>query len=55
MDSVNPLNVLKPLQDDYKQFFQLDDPPSEADTQLKTLVKAIIAVNNTKHCSKILH
>ncbi|GAV06818.1 hypothetical protein RvY_16741 [Ramazzottius varieornatus] len=39
MDSVNPLNLLKLLEDDYKQFFQLDDQPSEADKQLKTLVK----------------
>ncbi|GAU91133.1 hypothetical protein RvY_03448 [Ramazzottius varieornatus] len=55
MDSVNPLNVRKPLEDDYKQFFQLDDQPSEADKQLKTLVKGLIAVNNTKYCSEILN
>ncbi|GAV02028.1 hypothetical protein RvY_12642 [Ramazzottius varieornatus] len=55
MDSDNPLNVLKLLEDDYKQFFQLDDQPSGADKQLKTLVKGIIAVNNTKHRSEIIH
>ncbi|GAU92015.1 hypothetical protein RvY_04165 [Ramazzottius varieornatus] len=49
MDSVNPLNV---LEDDYKQFFQLDDQPSEADKQLKTLVKGIIADNSYKNCDR---
>ncbi|GAV03132.1 hypothetical protein RvY_13607 [Ramazzottius varieornatus] len=38
MDSVNLLNVLKLLEDDYKQFFQLGDQPSEADKQLKPLI-----------------
>ncbi|GAU89672.1 hypothetical protein RvY_02195 [Ramazzottius varieornatus] len=43
MGSVDPLNVLKLLEDDYKQFFRLGDQPSEADKQLKKLVKGIIA------------
>ncbi|GAU93450.1 hypothetical protein RvY_05389 [Ramazzottius varieornatus] len=54
MYSVNPLNVLKLLEDAYKQFFQLGDQLSEADKQPKTLVKGIIAVSNIKHCSEIL-
>ncbi|GAU97834.1 hypothetical protein RvY_09064 [Ramazzottius varieornatus] len=41
MDSVNPMNVLKLLEEDYKQLFQLDGQPSEADKQLKELVKGI--------------
>ncbi|GAU88553.1 hypothetical protein RvY_01234 [Ramazzottius varieornatus] len=40
MDSVNPMNVLKLLEEDYKQLFQLDGQPSEADKQLKELVKS---------------
>ncbi|GAU94027.1 hypothetical protein RvY_05875 [Ramazzottius varieornatus] len=39
MDSVNPMNVLKLLEEDYKQLFQLDGQPSEADKQLEELVK----------------
>ncbi|GAV10027.1 hypothetical protein RvY_19517, partial [Ramazzottius varieornatus] len=39
MDSVNPMNVLKLLEEEYKQLFQLDGQLSEADKQLKELVK----------------
>ncbi|GAU90948.1 hypothetical protein RvY_03295 [Ramazzottius varieornatus] len=44
MDSVNPMNVLKLLEEDYKQLFQLDGQPSEADKQLKELVKEFMDV-----------
>ncbi|GAU90491.1 hypothetical protein RvY_02898 [Ramazzottius varieornatus] len=44
MDSVNPMNVLKLLKEDYKQLFQLDGQPSEADKQLKELVKEFMDV-----------
>ncbi|GAU99279.1 hypothetical protein RvY_10305 [Ramazzottius varieornatus] len=39
MDAVNPMNVLKLLEVDYRQSFQLDDAPSEADKLLKEVLK----------------
>ncbi|GAV00668.1 hypothetical protein RvY_11486 [Ramazzottius varieornatus] len=42
MDSVNPLNILKLLQSDYEQHFQLSDSPSEFDRMLKTIIKVKI-------------
>ncbi|GAU95569.1 hypothetical protein RvY_07168 [Ramazzottius varieornatus] len=39
MDPVNPFNILKLLQSDYEQHFQLSDPPSEFDRMLKTFIK----------------
>ncbi|GAU97240.1 hypothetical protein RvY_08571 [Ramazzottius varieornatus] len=41
MDSVNPLNILKLLQSDYEQHFQLSDSPSEFDRMLKTIIKDV--------------
>ncbi|GAU90694.1 hypothetical protein RvY_03074 [Ramazzottius varieornatus] len=42
MDAVNPMNVLKLLEVDYRQTFQLDDAPSEADKLLKKVLKGLI-------------
>ncbi|GAU88559.1 hypothetical protein RvY_01240 [Ramazzottius varieornatus] len=39
MDAVNPMDVLKLLEVDYGQTFQLDDAPSEADKLLKEVLK----------------
>ncbi|GAU94117.1 hypothetical protein RvY_05946 [Ramazzottius varieornatus] len=39
MYSINPLNVLKLLEEEYKLRYQPDDAPSEADKQLKDLIK----------------
>ncbi|GAV04826.1 hypothetical protein RvY_15046 [Ramazzottius varieornatus] len=44
MDSVNPLNILKLLQSDYEQHFQLCDSPSEFDRMLKTIIKDFLDV-----------
>ncbi|GAU97302.1 hypothetical protein RvY_08623 [Ramazzottius varieornatus] len=45
MDAVNPMNVLKLLEADYRQTFQLDDAPSEADKLLKEFLKGLIDEN----------
>ncbi|GAV06941.1 hypothetical protein RvY_16849 [Ramazzottius varieornatus] len=42
MDAVNPMNVLKLLEVDCRQTFQLDDAPSEADKLLKEVLKGLI-------------
>ncbi|GAU96406.1 hypothetical protein RvY_07858, partial [Ramazzottius varieornatus] len=42
MDPVNPFNILKLLQSDYEQHFQLSDPPSEFDRMLKTFIKGTV-------------
>ncbi|GAU89478.1 hypothetical protein RvY_02025 [Ramazzottius varieornatus] len=38
MDSVNPMNILKPLETEYEQHFQSRDTPSATDQLLKTLI-----------------
>ncbi|GAU87218.1 hypothetical protein RvY_00101 [Ramazzottius varieornatus] len=41
MDPVNPFSILKLLQSDYEQYFQLSDPPSEFNRMLKTFIKDV--------------
>ncbi|GAU90516.1 LOW QUALITY PROTEIN: hypothetical protein RvY_02922 [Ramazzottius varieornatus] len=54
MDSVNPMNVLKLLEEDYKQLCQLDGQPREADKQLKELVKEFMDVKINRAGSSLL-
>ncbi|GAU91459.1 hypothetical protein RvY_03707 [Ramazzottius varieornatus] len=54
MNSVNPMNVMKLLEEDYKQLFQLDGQPSEADKQLKELVKEFMDVKINRSGSSSL-
>ncbi|GAU96618.1 hypothetical protein RvY_08041 [Ramazzottius varieornatus] len=54
MYSINPLNVLKLLEEEYKLWYQPDDAPSEADKQLKDLIKDLIDIKIARSDSPVL-
>ncbi|GAV06499.1 hypothetical protein RvY_16475 [Ramazzottius varieornatus] len=54
MYSINPLNVLKLLEEEYKLRYQPDDAPSDADKQLKDLIKDLIDIKIARSDSPVL-
>ncbi|GAU96866.1 hypothetical protein RvY_08240 [Ramazzottius varieornatus] len=54
MYSINPLNVLKLLEEEYKLRYQPDDAPSEADKQLKDLIKDLNDIKIARSDSPVL-
>ncbi|GAV09075.1 hypothetical protein RvY_18673 [Ramazzottius varieornatus] len=54
MYSINPLNVLKLLEEEYKLRYQPDDAPSEADKQLKGIIKDLIDIKIARSDSPVL-